>query len=494
MTSLLLDTIPEGPLLLVGSWLRAVDLYALTVTGRAFGGSLPLQSSRLVDRLVLAATEALIQAIPGAAARAAARTSTKRGSALAAALPALLQLKLLEWDETAALLAESPASAPNGRQLNLYWVSHAWLERFRKAHEACRSDLAEWTSSSGAKRGNKRAYGGSDGRRRSSGGGGSKSAGTSTPARSPQDMKADNDVNFELLCPHGRLRPLKVGGSGGSGKNSPRAARRAVSRAAWKALLRAHPNSTPFPVAGHGCALNSPSRSNPHNSTSAIATEESSPEAETKAEPGAFGECEACARDAAQGRATAAADASAALAARDAYVAALPLPLRRLLSRRSNHSGGCPSHLLRTQERCSAAGHHADMSSGARSSSRSSSNRNVFGNSTIGSGSGGGHRLGTAAEAAAAEAAAAEQLAVEFAGASIEEQADADLAFALSLQEAEFAGGVAGGGPGFTGIAEGGDVASLASLGSTKSGCPLKPGLYYVLPRAWLREYVWCLT
>ena len=480
----LFETIPEGPLVLVGSWLRAVDLYAWTVAARALGGTLPLHSSRLVDRLVLASTEALILGIPGAAARVAARTATKRGSALAAALPALLQLKLLEWDETAALVADSPASAPNGRQLNLFWVSHAWLERFRKAHEACRSDLAEWTNSSSAKRGNKRASGGSDGRRRSSGGRGSTTAGTGTYARSQQDIRADNDVNFELLCPHGKLRPLKVGGGGGSGKNSPRAARRAVSRAAWMALLRAHPNSTAFPVAGHGCALNS-SSSNAHASH-IDATDEGSLEAETKAEPGAFGECEACARDAAQGRATAAADASAALAARDAYVAALPLPLRRLLSRRSNHSGGCPSHLLRSQERSSC--HQQGTNMGSSSSSSSSgggghSNSSLFGNSAVGSGSGGGHRLGTAAEAAAAE-----QLALEFASASIKEQADADLAFALSLQEAEFAGGgvaAAGGGP--SGL-EGGT--SVPSFGSAKRGCPLQPGLYYILPHAWLREYV----
>jgi hypothetical protein len=129
---MLFDALPEGPLVLVGSWLRAVDLSAWTATGRALGGSGPPQSPRLVDRCALAAAEALILATPGAAARVAARVATKRGSSLAASLPALLRLQLLEWDETAALLAASPASAPTGRQLGLFWVSHAWLERFRK--------------------------------------------------------------------------------------------------------------------------------------------------------------------------------------------------------------------------------------------------------------------------------------------------------------------------------------------------------------------------
>jgi hypothetical protein len=160
------------------------------------------------------------------------------------------------------------------------------------------------------------------------------------------------------------------------------------------------------------------------------------------------GECATCARDTANGRAAATADAAAALAARDASLAALPLPLRRLLSRRSNHSGGCPAHLLRERV-------------GSSSSGSSSS-----GSSSSGSSAGGGRRLGTAAEQAVEQADG--------------EQADGDFALALSLQDAEGAGEDAGGAAGGGGVDAG-------------RGCPLQPGLYFALPHAWLRECVWAL-
>jgi hypothetical protein len=160
------------------------------------------------------------------------------------------------------------------------------------------------------------------------------------------------------------------------------------------------------------------------------------------------GECATCARDTANGRATATADAAAALAARDASLAALPLPLRRLLSRRSNHSGGCPAHLLRERAGSSSSGSSSSGSSGSSSSGSS------------------GRRLGTAAEQAVEQADG--------------EQADGDFALALSLQDAEDAGEDAGEAAGGGGVDAG-------------RGCPLQPGLYFALPHAWLRECVWAL-